>query len=114
MTTTYDFTPEMGEISGFGGGYEDACQRMLDAGVKWLLANPEHGNLQAKHIDGVTGIFIPSNKPAEALSEAVIAAVKGEGVTGAMHHVVMQRLFWIANKGWDAYCEEMRKPEEAA
>jgi hypothetical protein len=31
----------MGQISGFGGGYEAACQDMLNAGVNWLVANAE-------------------------------------------------------------------------
>ena len=32
----YKHTDDMGEISGFGGGYEDVCQQMLHNGVKFL------------------------------------------------------------------------------
>jgi hypothetical protein len=108
--STYRHTPDMGEISGFGGGYEDCCQRMLEAGVKWL---DEHAkpNLQAHGLKNVYGIFVTDSDDAKALEEAVMAAVKGEGATGAMHHAVMSRLFYIAKNGWDKYCEEVRKRE---
>lgn len=29
------------EISGFGGGYEDACRRMTIAAVEWLRKHPD-------------------------------------------------------------------------
>ena len=32
----YRHTEDMGEISGFGGGYEKLCQDMLNAGVRIL------------------------------------------------------------------------------
>ena len=35
-TGKYAFTPEMREISGFGGDYEQTCRNMLAAGLRWL------------------------------------------------------------------------------
>lgn len=112
---TYRHTPDMPEISGFGGGYEECCQKMLEAGVKWLYERQSRGmqpDLHAKTLSGVYGILIPNSDDAKALEEAVLEPVKDEGITGAMHHAVMNRLFWIAKYGWPAYCAEMRKPDE--
>lgn len=109
---TYRHTADMGEISGFGGGYEAACQDMLEAGVKWL---DEHKApvLQAKVVANVFGILTPESDDAKALEAAVLKAV-GNDCTGAMHHAVMSRLFYIAKNGWDAYCAELRTRKSAA
>lgn len=104
---TYRHTPDMGEISGFGGGYEECCQDMLEAGCKWL---DERGDtdLQGHVYKGVYGIFVPDSDDAKALEKVVIDASKGEA-TGAMHQAVMSRLFFIGKNGWGAYCAEIRK-----
>jgi hypothetical protein len=96
----------MGEISGFGGGYEACCQDMLEAGVKWLEEHKE-SDLHGKMLKNVYGIFIAEGEDAKAMERAVLDAAKGEA-TGAMHQAVMQRLFFIAKKGWDVYCVELR------
>jgi hypothetical protein len=109
---SFRHSPDMGEISGFGGGYEKCCQDMLEAGVRWLRAHAK-ADLQGHGFTGVYGFFVPDSDDAEALEQVVLAAAKGEA-TGAMHHAVMGRLFWIAKNGWDAYCAELRKPEAEA
>lgn len=102
----YRHTPDMGEISGMGGGYEEACQDMLEAGCKWLM---EHGDtkLDGHSFTGVFGLMIADSDDAKAMEAVVLAAC--EDCTGAMHHAVMGRLFWIAKNGWDKYCDELRK-----
>lgn len=107
----YRHTTEMGEISGFGGDYEACCQDMLEAGVKWL---EEHKtpDLKGHSFKDVYGIFVPDSYDSKAMEKAALDAAKGE-TTGAMHHAVMSRLFFIANNGWGAYCAELRKPEAA-
>ncbi len=44
----YQFTKEMREISGFGGGYEDCCRRMILSHVDLIdtLLNNENFNQQ--------------------------------------------------------------------
>lgn len=106
----YRHTPDMGEISGFGGGYEDLCQDILEAGVKWLNENAEP-DLTGSAYKNVFGIFNAESEDAKALEAAAMAADKKKDATGAMHHAVMSRLFWIAKNGWPAYCEELRKQE---
>lgn len=108
----YRHTSDMGEISGFGGGYEGCCQDMLEAGMKWLAAHPD-AKLEGHTFSGVFGIFTAEGEEAKAMEAAVLEAAKGES-TGAMHHAVMSRLFWIAKNGWPAYCEELRKDEATA
>lgn len=112
-------TPDMGEISGFGSSYEDCCQDMLEAGVRWLNEHGEaKGNLTGKTIKNVTGIFMAESNEAKALEAAIMspASVETYGATGAMHQAVMQRLFYISANGWDDYCAEVRKhnAEQAA
>lgn len=108
--TTYRHTEDMGEISGFGGEYEECCQDMLEAGMKWI---EEHtpDNIVVKENPNIFGICFPEGEASEALSKAVIDAANGEA-TGAMHHTIMSRLAWISKNGWDAYCTELRKDEE--
>lgn len=111
----YRHTPDMGEISGFGGGYEACCQDMLEAGVKWL--NEKHKadiqpDLQGHGYKGVYGIFNADSDDAKALEKVIIDASKGEA-TGAMHQAVMSRLFFIAKNGWDKYCSELREKERS-
>lgn len=108
---TYRHTPDMGEISGFGGGYEACCQDMLEAGVKHIEEKKLAGSdVQISGYQGIYGLVFPENQPTKDLEAAVLEAAKGEA-TGAMHHAVMSRLAWIAREGWDRYCTECRKRE---
>lgn len=105
-------TPDMGEISGFGGGYEKCCQDMLEAGVKWLDEHPDC-DLKLSHYKNIYGLLNEESADAKALGEVVIDASreapgKPAEATGAMHHTVMSRLFFIRTHGWDKYCAELR------
>jgi hypothetical protein len=111
--TRYRHTPDMGEISGFGGGYEALCQDMLEAGAKWIVATQAKRTVHLKghSYEGVTGIMVPDSDDAKALEKAMMAADKDKAATGAMHHVVMSRLFYIEANGWEKYCERLRERE---
>ncbi len=106
----YEFKPGMAEISGFGGDYEQACRNMLAAGLEWLDAHP-NADLRFRHVPQVFGIVLPTTSDTKALSEAVSKAIPG--CSGAMHHAVINHLMFIKGNGWDKYCEEMSKPEQA-
>lgn len=106
-TITYRHTPDMGEISGFGGGYEACCQDMLEAGMRFLEGRASV-DLRMTTFNNVYGVLIPDSDDAKALEEAVVQGSKGNA-TGAMHHAVMSRLGWIAAHSWDEYCAELRK-----
>lgn len=107
---TYQFTPEMGEISGFGGGYEDACRAMLRAGMEWFDAHPD-ADPQFSGYKGIYGIINEDNEDAKALSAAVVAPTNGD-CTGAMHQAVVSHCLFIRREGWGRYVEEMTRPDE--
>lgn len=88
-TETHTFTPDMGEISGFGGGYEDACRKMMIFGLDWLRTHP------------------PAD--AETVSEAEWDALRDavgdseDGCSGAMVGVTSQHALYAYRHGWEAY-----------
>ncbi len=105
----YNFTPEMGEISGFGGGYEDTCRSMLNAGLEWFDEHPE-ADPQFHGFKNVFGIVIEDNEDAKALSKAVTDVTND--CTGAMHQAVISHIFAIRKIGWDAYVTKMSEKEK--
>lgn len=107
MERTY--TDDMGEISGFGGGYEAACRAMVLAGLDWWDAHP-NADPQFHGFKGIYGIIEEDNEDAKALSKAVLAAC--DGCTGAMHQAAISHVFAAHRLGWDAYCAEMRKRDD--
>lgn len=102
----YNHTPDMGEISGFGGGYEAVCQQMLHQGVAWLVEH-QNADIQVKEYANIYGVVDLVGEDTEKLEKAMSEGI--EDYTGAMHHAVMSRLNYIAKNGWDKYCEEVRK-----
>lgn len=106
-----EFTPDMSEISGFGGGYEEACRKMVLAGCTWFDENPEAAP-EFSSFENVYGILMSENEHAKALSQAMVDAVKEDGgATGAMHQATMGHVIFIHKNGWEKYQAEMRKPE---
>lgn len=91
-----------GEISGFGGGYEQTCRTMLKAGMYWLEANPD-AEPRFMGNDSVYGLILEDNEDARALSKVVTKHTPD--VTGAMHHAVICRLLWIRKNSWEKYVE---------
>ncbi len=99
----------MREISGFGGDYEDACRRMLDAGLAWSDASPNAKPEWTRK--GAHGPIV-GNADAKALEEAIAAPVPD--CTGAMFGAVRNHVLWIRKNGWDAWCDAMSQPEDAS
>ena len=106
--TVYRHTPEMGEISGFGGEYEQGCQDMLEAGVKWLLAqSTQPVDIQYRGLSGVFGLCTSHNEKAQELDEAILGVV--DDCSTMMHHAVISRLMYINKNGWDSYVSKLTK-----
>lgn len=103
----YQYTDDMGELSGFGGGYEATCRAMVVAGLEWLDAHP-NADPKFHGYKDVFGLIAEDNEDAKALSEAVIDA-SGRDCTGAMHQQAIQHILWIRKNGWDKYVEVKRK-----
>lgn len=102
-----EYTSDMCEISGFGGGYEETCRKMVLAGLDWLEAHP-NADPKFRSYENVTGLCMEDNDDAKALSDVVIAASDNEA-TGAMHHACINHILFIKAKGWKAYVEAMKE-----
>ena len=109
---TFRHTQDMGEMSGFGGEYEETCQKMLEAGVLWLNDHPDC-LLVIGSVPGVIGIVNPESDDAKELTDTIVNASRDKegksNCTGAMVHELLGRLFYIRHNGWDKYCVEVRK-----
>ena len=103
----YEFNSNMGEISGMGGSYEQACRNMLKAGLEWFDKNPD-AEPNFRGYKDVYGIIMEDNDDARALSKAVIEASDNEA-TGAMYQAVITSILWIKKNGWEKYVEKMSK-----
>lgn len=108
MTTTekYPFTDDMDEISGFGGGYEEACRLMVRAGLEWMDAHPE-ADPRYRGFKGLFGLMTDDNEDAKALDAAILAACPD--CTGAMHHAAVNVVMYVRKNGWEEYQKAMRE-----
>src|ERR1044071_2457481 len=97
----YKWEKGMGEISGMGGDYEQACRTMLIAGLEYWDAHPE---LDPKYrgFKDVYGIMSDDNEDAKKLDDAVLEPVNRD-CTGAMHQAVIQSILYIKKNGWEKY-----------
>jgi hypothetical protein len=94
VRTKFAWLEGMGEISGFGGGYESACRTMIYAGLAFLEQHPEidrsNSHVLAKKIENVLSDVCP-------------------GCSCAMHGAATSAVCFIAKNGWPAYVEAMTK-----
>jgi len=94
------------DISGFGGRYEAACQKMLLQGLKFLSDHPNFNWDGYRQYENVFGFCIAETEEAKALDKAICAGVEP---TTAMHHVVINHLAYIHKHGYDAWIAEGEK-----
>lgn len=106
------WSEEMGEISGFGGGYEATCRAMVLAGIQWIDANP-NADPHYQGFKNVFGIAIDTNDDARALDKVLLDAAKGD-CTGAMHHAAVGHVLAYKCFGWDEYRRQLISREAAA
>lgn len=107
----------MGEISGFGGGYEAVCRAMVLAGIQWLDGHPD-ADPQFHGYRGVYGLIQEDNEDAKALTAAImdapvpgVQARAGDDCTGAMHQAAVSHCLAYKRLGWDEYCRQLRDRE---
>lgn len=93
----YQFTAEMGEISGFGGGYEDACRKMVIAGLEWCDEHPD-AELSYTTLEGVYGLTANESDDMKLMQEAMLTAI-GHDCTGAMMQATMGHVMFIRKNG---------------
>ena len=93
-------------ISGFGGGYEATCQKMLRNGMRFLVDKPVFDWGAYQSFQNVTGLCIAEGDEAKALDKAVCAGLEP---TSAMHHIVISHLAFIHQNSYDAWIAEGEK-----
>jgi len=94
------------DISGFGGGYEAGCQKMLLNGLKFLNEHPNFDWNAYKEYRGVFGLTIAESSEAKELDDAVCQDVEP---SGAMHSAVISHLAHINKHGYDGWIREAKK-----
>lgn len=113
------WSDDMGEISGFGGGYEAVCRAMVLAGIAWIDAHPD-ATLAYSGFKNVFGLIQETTEDAKALEAAMMNApvyLNGEKIqdhvrddcTGAMHHAAVQHCLAYKKFGWDEYQRQLRE-----
>lgn len=91
------------DISGMGGGYENACQRMLKAALDF----PGSKNIGREDFDGMG--FAKSDKAKEMQGE-MLKAVDND-CTGAMMGTTLGHFFYIQKHGREAWLAEIEKTD---
>lgn len=102
----YKYTEKCDEISGFGGGYEQACRNMVIAGMDYLETHPDL-NPEFKGCKNIFGLILENNADAEKLSEIIVSA--NPGCTGAQHHAAISHILKARKVGWHEYIKLMEK-----
>ena len=95
------------EISGFGGGYEEACRKMVVAGVKWLRDHPG-AQLKAVQVSRIYPDIWADSPDMEAMQDAMADAVGGDA-TGAMVCATTKHALYIHRNGWEKYVADLKK-----
>jgi hypothetical protein len=98
------------DMTGFGGGYEHACQKMLLAGVEYLKTKPDF-IFDYKTFKDTFGIVWSDSQHAKELDKILLKAVGGD-CSGAMHQCVIGHLEYICKFGrdnWIAKFDEDRR-----
>ena len=89
------------DISGFSGGYEDACQVMLTRALGWYVKKQKHPRY--KTLENVMGICTAENPDAKELDKVMC---KGIDPSGAMHQCVVAHFFHILANGYDDWISD--------
>lgn len=117
-----EWQPGMGEISGFGGGYEAVCQAMVLAGINWIDEHPDC-ILEVEQYKNVFGISTPTTPDMEALEKTMMDAEvwhegekvqdrAGDDCTGAMVHAAHNHVLAYKRLGWEEYVKQMSKEDD--
>lgn len=101
----YVYTDRMEEISGFGGGFEDVCRKMVVAGLEWVDAHPG-AKIEFSEINGVTGLTTDETPDCKEMQTAMNQAADNDA-SGAMIHVCSKHVLFVLSKGWEQYVKVM-------
>lgn len=105
----YVYPEGLDVISGFGGSYETACQKMVVSGMEWLDANKE-ANPTFDQFKNIYGLTANENKDMELMQTHMNEAID-KGASGAMMQACTNHVLFASKNGWDKYIEEITKKE---
>lgn len=88
-------------MSGFGGGYEQACQDMLKAATDWFEEKNIPREDWAKY----------GNDNMKELEKVILKAAGGDS-SGAMFGAVKGHLGWISKNGYENWIEEGERRDQ--
>ena len=95
------------DISGFGGGYEATCQKMLRNGITFLEEHPDFSFAGYRQYTGIYGVCTAEDDQSKALDVAIMKNI--DDCTGAMHQAVVNHLAHIHRLGYDGWLVEAEK-----
>ena len=98
------------DISGFGGGYEATCQKMLLNGLRFLRDKPDFDWSGYRTFKNVYGICSAVNDNAQALDKVLMDGI--DDATGAMHQAVIFHLSYIHQHGYEEWLAEAQRQGE--
>ena len=107
----FPWLPEMGEISGFGGGYEETCRNMLYGALAYL---DEHCTTQEEKINAVAKLvddLRDRNYKNNGIEKAIMKACEND-CTGAMHNAAVSHLMFLTKNGYEKYKNELIEREK--
>jgi len=101
----YDWINEIGEISGFGGEYEESCRQMVTAGLKWLEQN------EGPSTEFSTGdnVFAQIDEEADATDELrthMVSAVDMDP-SPSMLHLCLKHTLYANEIGWEGHVTQL-------
>lgn len=103
----YTYPEGIDVISGFGGGYEDACQKMVIAGMEWLDEHKE-ANPTFDQFKNIYGLTTNENEDMEAMQKHMNEAI-GNEASGAMMQACTNHILYANKNGWEKYISEVTK-----
>lgn len=91
------------DITGFGGGYESTCQKMLWNAVRFMRENLIT-ELESKQYQNIAGIADNSDDPnGKVFDDAMMEGI--DDATGAMHQCATNHARYIAKNGYQMWFE---------
>ena len=102
----YKYTDKCGEISGFGGSYEEACRDLVTAGMEWFDINP-NADVKFKGMKNVFGLIHTDSEDAKRLDKHLCDSCKD--LTGAMHQASVGHILKAQSVGWEEYIKLMEE-----
>ena len=102
----YKHTSKMGQILGLGESYEARCQRMLHAGVSWVLRESDKRDLWLPSMEGFRRVFYVTNESSAAISTLEQEFKKVEPNPSLVQmYAVLSRVLYVHHYRCDRYVD---------